>query len=417
MRAQLLTIGDELLIGQTTNTNAAWLGEELSQMGVTMERTVTVGDDADVIQAELDRAYRGARLVIVTGGLGPTPDDLTRGAVADYFDAPLRSDDDIFARIRRYYGRRERQMPEAAAKLAQVPEGFDVLDNPVGAAVGLWYEDDDRLLAVLPGIPQEMKGIFRAAVRPRLDAQADLQEIVHRTLVTSGIGETSLQERLGDLDDVLDAHTHLAYLPSTSGVRLRLTATTNGTPDAETRLDRLETRIRERAGEHVIGMGDVTLEDVLGERLRSSGHTIASAESATGGLIGHRLTGVSGSSDYYVGSVVAYANRVKQRVLGVEAEALETYGAVSEAVAVQMAEGVRTTLDVDVAVATTGIAGPTGGTPEKPVGTVWIGYADAVRSRAVRRQFVEDRALNKELFASAALDLARRELARRAEAK
>ncbi len=412
MRAQLLTIGDELLIGQTTNTNAAWLGEELSQMGVTMERTVTVGDDASAIQSEMDRAYRTSRLVIVTGGLGPTHDDLTREAVAEYFEAPLHSDDEIFARIRRYYEHRNRQMPEAAAKLAQVPEGFDVLDNPVGAAVGLWHEDADRLLAVLPGIPQEMKGIFRAAVRPRLDAQTDLHEVIHRTLVTSGIGESSLQERLGALDDVLDVHTHLAYLPSTSGVRLRLTATTNGEPNAETRLDRLEAHIRERAGEHVIGEGDVTLEEVLGDHLRAEGRTIASAESATGGLIGHRLTGVSGSSDYYVGSVVAYANRVKQDVLDVGAEALRTDGAVSEAVAVQMAEGVRRVLDADVGVATTGVAGPTGGTPEKPVGTVWIGYADATQSRAVRRQYVEDRTLNKELFASAALDLARREQGR-----
>lgn len=412
MRAQLLTIGDELLIGQTTNTNAAWLGEELSQMGVTMERTVTVGDDASAIQSEMDRAYRTARLVIVTGGLGPTHDDLTREAVAEYFEAPLHSDDEIFARIRRYYEHRNRQMPEAAAKLAQVPEGFAVLDNPVGAAVGLWHEDADRLLAVLPGIPQEMKGIFRAAVRPRLDGQTDLHEVIHRTLVTSGIGESSLQERLGALDDVLDAHTHLAYLPSTSGVRLRLTATTNGEPNAETRLDRLETHIRERAGEHVIGEGDVTLEEVLGDHLRAEGRTIASAESATGGLIGHRLTEVSGSSDYYVGSVVAYANRVKQDVLDVGAEALRTDGAVSEAVAVQMAQGVRRVLDADVGVATTGIAGPTGGTPEKPVGTVWIGYADATQCRAVRRQYVEDRTLNKELFASAALDLARREQGR-----
>ena len=417
MKAQLLTIGDELLIGQTTNTNASWLGDELSQMGVTMERTVTVGDDASAIQAELDRAYRSARLVIVTGGLGPTHDDLTREAVAEYFDAPLRSDDDIFARIRRYYERRDRQMPAAAEKLAQVPEGFDVLDNPVGAAVGLWYEDDDRLLAVLPGIPQEMKGIFRAALRPRLDAQADLQEVLHRTLVTSGIGESSLQERLGDLDSVLDAHTHLAYLPSTSGVRLRLTATTNGEPDAETRLDRLEAHIRERASEHVIGEGEVTLEEVLGDQLRGAGRTIASAESATGGLIGHRLTGVSGSSDYYVGSVVAYANHVKQQVLGVDADVIQTDGAVSEAVAVQMAEGVRRVLDTDVGIATTGIAGPTGGTPEKPVGTVWIGYADGAQRRAVRRQFVEDRTLNKELFASAALDLVRREQDRRVEAR
>jgi nicotinamide-nucleotide amidase len=252
-------------------------------------------------------------------------------------------------------------------------------------------------------------------VQPRLEAQPDVHDTAHRTLVTSGIGESALQERLGDLSDVLGAELGLAYLPSTSGVRLRLTATNGDTSAAQDLLDRLEARIRERAGEHVIGTGDVTLEEVLGRRLRAAGRTVGSAESATGGLIGHRLTGVSGSSDYYEGSVVAYANRVKQSVLGVTEEALSTYGAVSEPVAVQMAAGVREALGVDVGVATTGIAGPSGGTEEKPVGTVWLGYADEVRTRAVRRQFVEDRTLNKELFATAALDLARRELEDRAD--
>ena len=413
MTAQLLTIGDELLIGQTTNTNAAWLGEALSQMGVTVQRTVTVGDTQEAIQSELARAFEEARLVIVTGGLGPTHDDLTRSAVAEYVGVSLQEDDEILARIRRYYERRNRQLPSAASKLAQVPEGFEILDNPVGAAVGLWYDDGERLLAVLPGIPEEMKGIFREGVQPRLEAETDLQEVTHRTLVTSGIGESSLQERLGALDEVLDAHTHLAYLPSTSGVRLRLTASTNGTEQAEARLDRLETHIRERVGAHVIGTGNVTLEEVLGDQLRAAEQTIASAESATGGLIGHRLTSISGSSDYYEGSVVAYANRVKQNVLKVQEDVLATHGAVSEGVAVQMAEGVRTLLGTDVGVATTGIAGPTGGRPDKPVGTVWLGYADGTHSRAVRRQFVEDRTLNKELFATAALDLVRRELGRR----
>jgi nicotinamide-nucleotide amidase len=310
-------------------------------------------------------------------------------------------------------------MPSAGPKLAQVPEGFDILENPVGAAVGLWHETTvagrKRLVGVLPGVPEEMKGIFEGAVQPRLERQSDLRDVTHRTLVTSGIGESSLQERLGDLSDLLGENLHLAYLPSTSGVRLRLTALHRDPNVAEERLDRLEGRIRARAGNHVIGTGDVTLEEVLGDQLREAGRTVVSAESATGGLIGHRLTGVSGSSDYYLGSVVAYANAVKQSVLGVEEDLLLEYGAVSEPVAVQMAEGVREQLDADVAVATTGIAGPTGGTDEKPVGTVWLGYADDTRSRAVRQQFVENRSLNKELFSTAALDLVRREQARRAE--
>jgi nicotinamide-nucleotide amidase len=421
MKAHLLTIGDELLIGQTTNTNAAWLGERLSELGLQVQRTVTVGDAPEVMREELDRAVRHADLVVLTGGLGPTHDDLTREVLAEYFDAPLRTDDDIMARIRHYYERRGRQMPASAPKLAQVPAGFDTLDNPVGAAVGLWHETSrsgsDCLVAVLPGIPAEMQGIFKGAVEPRLEARPGVKDVAHRTLVTSGIGESSLQERLGNLADQLPDTLALAYLPSTSGVRLRLTAT-NGDPDAaRDALDRLETAIRERAGEHVIGTGDVTLEEVLGDQLRDSGRTIGTAESATGGLMGHRLTGISGSSAYYEGSVVAYANRVKRELLGVSADVLNAHGAVSEAVAVAMATGVREALGVDVGVATTGVAGPTGGADEKPVGTVWLGYADDVRTRAVRRQFVEDRTLNKELFATAALDLARRELARHGDAE
>ena len=418
MNAHLLTIGDELLIGQTTNTNAAWLGERLSRLGVQVERTVTVGDDPTTMRAELRRAVRQARLTIVTGGLGPTHDDVTREVLTDVFEAPLRTDEAILDRIRRYYERRGRQMPPSAPALAQVPEGFETLDNPVGAAVGLWFagtvEGADRLVAVLPGIPQEMKGIFESAVEPRLEAEEDVYAVAHRTLVTSGIGESALQERLGDLSDLLGDELGLAYLPSTSGVRLRLTATNGNTTAAQEALDRLEARVRDRAGEHVIGTGDVELEEVLGRQLREAGRTIATAESATGGLIGHRLTDVSGSSDYYEGSVVAYANRVKQSILGVREDTLAEYGAVSEPVAVQMATGVRDALDVDVGVATTGIAGPTGGTAEKPVGTVWLGYADPVRTRAVRRQFVEDRSLNKALFATAALDLVRRRLEERA---
>jgi nicotinamide-nucleotide amidase len=418
MDVHLLTIGDELLIGQTTNTNAAWLGERLSRLGLAVTRAVTVGDDPAVMREELDRAQERAGLVVLTGGLGPTHDDVTRQVLADAFDAPLRTDEAIMDRIRHYYERRGRQMPSSAPRLAQVPEGFETLDNPVGAAVGLWHETeengDPHLVAVLPGIPEEMQGIFDAAVRPRLEARPQVQTVTHRTLVTSGIGESSLQERLGDVDELVGAEAvDLAYLPSTSGVRLRLTTT--GGDDPEQRLDRLEARIRERAGEHVIGTGDVTLEEVLGEQLRAAGCTLATAESATAGLVGHRLTDVSGSSDYYEGSVVAYANRVKQSLLGVEAETLREHGAVSEPVAVQMAAGVREALDADVGVATTGIAGPTGGTEAKPVGTVWLGYADADSTHAVRRQFVEDRGLNKQLFATGALELARRQLARRAD--
>ena len=223
MKAELLTIGDELLIGQTTNTNAAWLGRRLSALGVRVGRTVTVSDTRAAIQQALDRAYAEARLVVCTGGLGPTHDDITREVVGAYFDAPLETNEDLLARVRRYYTRRGRDMPDTAPRLAQVPDGFEPLENPVGAAVGLWHEaDDGRLIALLPGIPDEMTSIFDASVEPRLEAQPGIGEVHHRTLVTAGIAETQLQERLGDLSDALGPDVHLAYLPSTSGVRLRL---------------------------------------------------------------------------------------------------------------------------------------------------------------------------------------------------
>ena len=410
MKAELLTIGDELLIGQTTNTNAAWLGRRLSRLGVRMARTVTMSDTRDAIQQELDRAYQDARLVVCTGGLGPTHDDVTRTVVGEYFDAPLYTDDALLDRVRRYYNRRDREMPDAAPRLAQVPEGFEPLDNPVGAAVGLWYEAaGGRLIVLLPGIPDEMKSIFDASVEPRLGALPGVGEVHHRTLVTAGIPETALQERLGDLSGALRDDVHLAYLPSTSGVRLRLSVDA-AEADATARLNEVASVIRERAGNCIIGTGDVTLEDALGHLLRDRDATIAAAESATGGLIGHRLTGVSGSSDYFLGSIVAYADRVKQAVLGVDDAAFREHGAVSEAVAVQMAEGVQEALGTTIGVSTTGIAGPTGGTPEKPVGTVWVGVADADGAHATHHQFVEDRTLNKELFASAALERARRGL-------
>ena len=290
---------------------------------------------------------------------------------------------------------------------------------PIGTAPGLWHEnaETDRLLAVLPGVPQEMKGIVEAAVLPRLDARADLQTVQHRTLQTTGIGESSLQEKIGDLVEDLEDALHLAYLPSTSGVRLRLSAFGSDADEAEARLDAFEARLRERIDTYIFGRGDQQLEAVLGELLRNQGLTIATAESCTGGFVAHRLTNVGGSSDYFIGSVVSYANAVKVNQLGVDPVALQEDGAVSEAVALQMAHGVRRLLGTDIGVATTGIAGPSGGTPDKPVGTLWLGYAAAEGERAVRLQFTQDRQLNKELFSTSALELVRRQVLRGQDAE
>ena len=416
MDAYLLSIGDELLIGQTVNTNAAWLGEHLSQMGVEVVEGRTLTDRPDRIHDALRTACPIADLVILTGGLGPTHDDLTKNAVADFLGVSMERDDALWQHIKTYYTERNRPVPERAAQIADVPHGFEKLDNPVGTAPGLRFQGEashGALIILLPGVPAEMKAIFTASVQPLVNARTDLRSTAHRTLQTTGIGESDLQAEIGDANTLLPDRVSLAYLPSTSGVRLRLTARAEDPDIATQLLDAAEARIRERADAHIFATGNVSLAEALGRRLTDEGLSVSTAESATGGLIGDRLTNVPGSSAYYAGSIVAYANRIKINQLQVDAEVIASHGAVSEPVARQMAQGVRAALGTDIGVATTGIAGPGGGSDAKPVGTVWVGYADAHGTHAAHVRFVNDRQMNKALFATAALDMIRRQLNRR----
>ena len=410
MNATLLTIGDELLIGQVVNTNASWLGEQLNLLGIDLRHVVTIGDDLVAIEDALGQALAATDLVLITGGLGPTPDDLTVEAVARFFGVELRLHEHILAGIEERFRRRGRTMTPSNRKLALVPEGFEVLPNAVGTAPGLWRQgiEGGDITVILPGVPKEMKTIFLDEVVPRLQQQEGLRVIAHRTLLTAGIGESTLHEKVGDLSDLLGPTLRLAYLPSTSGVRLRMTATGADRASANQRLDVLEARLRDRAGRYIYGTDDDSLEAAVGRLLKEQGLTIAVAESCTGGLVAHRLTNVPGSSAYFVGGVVAYSNGVKMHQLGVEEAALAEHGAVSEVVAQQMAQGVRSHLNADIGLATTGVAGPSGGTPDKPVGTVWLGYADADGAEALLLRLVHDRDMNKELSATAALDLVRR---------
>ncbi|WP_456426220.1 competence/damage-inducible protein A [Rhodocaloribacter sp.] len=411
MTAEILTIGDELLIGQIVNTNAAWIGERLSLLGVEVARMVTIGDGEAVIRAAIEEAVARAGVVIITGGLGPTHDDVTRNALARAFGVPLVYDEQMFEAVKERFAGRGYAMPESNRTQALRPAGFVALPNPVGTAPGLWRAETKdgrtRVVAALPGVPHEMKTLMEREVLPRLRAFGDRHVIRHKTLLTTGIGESHLQELIGDLSAFLGPNLGLAFLPSTSGVRLRITARGEDAEEVEERLRGLEEELRSRIGKYVFGEDDDTLEGVVGEMLRVRGLTIATAESCTGGLVCHRLTNVSGSSAYVLGGVVAYANAVKKDVLGVDPEALETYGAVSEAVARQMAEGARRRLGASVAVSTTGIMGPTGGTPEKPVGTVWVGFAGADGSWARRYRFAHDRRTNKALTSTMALNMVR----------
>ena len=411
MHAILLTIGDELLIGQVIDSNAAWLGEQLTLLGVDLRRVITVGDDRANLQREIGQALDEADLVVTTGGLGPTPDDLTRDALARLFQVELEYRAEILEEIERRFSRRGRCMPASNRVQAMVPAGFTVLPNPVGTAPGLWrVTERGSMLAVLPGVPYEMQRLFLDEVRLRVADRIRGSAIVHRTLRTTGIGESSLQELLGDLSGHLLDGLRLAYLPSTDGVRLRLRASGETMERVRARLDHLEEHLRGRLGDHLYGTEEETLEAVVGAMMLERSLTVAVAESCTGGYVAHRLTNVPGSSAYFVGGVVAYSNQVKTHVLGVDPEVLRAEGAVSKAVARQMAVGIRGHLGTDIGLSTTGVAGPGGGTPDKPVGTVWIGYADESREEARLLRLGEDRMRNKERTATAVLGRLRRML-------
>ncbi len=422
MTLTLLTVGDELLIGQTVNTNAAWIGQQLNALGVEVGRAATVGDDAAAIAWELSRGLRESDGVVITGGLGPTHDDVTKRAVAEALARPLRFDADVLAGVKEKFEARGRVMTEANRALAEVPEGFEVLENPVGTAPGLWFaggidaSEGKRIVVILPGVPYEMEALMREHVLPRLAARRGTGGFAQKTLQTVGRGESDLAELIGDLSGWLDGGPEalrLAFLPSYGVVRLRLTAAAATQPAAGERLAAFEAFLRGRVGEFVFGEGDDTLEAAVGRMLAERGLTVAVAESCTGGRLADAITNVPGASGYFVGGAVVYGNDQKVSLLDVDEAALREDGAVSERVARQLADGVRRRLGADLAVSTTGVAGPGGGTPEKPVGTVWLGYADRHGTHAALLRLTGDRLLNKRLTVTLALDLLRRQLLRR----
>ncbi|MBX6332550.1 MAG: competence/damage-inducible protein A, partial [Gemmatimonadaceae bacterium] len=411
LRIELVTIGDELLLGYTIDSNAAYIARTLAEIGVQVVRRATVGDDVDAIAAALRDALDRTGAVITTGGLGPTADDRTRTAIASVFGRILRRDDVLVARMEERFRALGRPMPPNNVVQAMVPEGARVLQNRHGTAPGLWLEDArGRWVAVLPGVPREMRGMVNDTLLPilRERAGADGAVVLSRTLRTTGIGESALAELLGpDGGDTVDG-VPLAYLPGWAGVDLRLTVRGLPHDQATHTLDHAAAKLYARAGRYIYGEGDADLADVVLALCRARGLHIATAESCTGGMLGARITAIPGSSDVYVGGVVAYDNRIKEQLLDVPAELLRTEGAVSEAVAKRMASGVCARLGTEIGVAITGIAGPGGGTPEKPVGTVWTAVHVDGAAHAVGRRYVGDREEIRQRSAQAALDMIRR---------
>jgi len=409
MNAYIITIGDEILIGQIMNTNGAFIGEKLSHIGIPAEYMVVVGDDEEKILGEFKRAIEVANVVIVTGGLGPTHDDVTRSAVCKFFDTDLVPDEEVRKNIERLMKRRNYPWTQAAEDQALVPRKATPIHNQHGTAPGMWFEENGKYFCVMPGVPYEMKAMVENFVLPRLSKLTHGVIIRHRVLKTTGIPESFLAQKLGDING-LTGSARLAFLPSPKGVRLRITAQAPTPEEADQKLDEVEKRIREKANKYIYAVGEIELEVTLSELLNDKQKTLAIAESCTGGLIGDRLTNIPGSSSFLLADVVAYSNEAKVKYLDVSESLIQQHGAVSKEVAEAMAAGVRKTAGADIGVSVTGIAGPSGGTPDKPVGLVWIAYADAGETVSLKFNFGDERIRVKERASQAAMELVRRRL-------
>jgi nicotinamide-nucleotide amidase len=391
VNASIITIGDELLIGQTIDTNSAFIAQELNKIGVWVKRRVAVGDVYDDIWQALDEEKRHSQIIIITGGLGPTADDITKPLLCKYFGGKMIVDQNVLKHIHYLFEkvfRRPGIMLESNLKQAEVPDVAKVLHNERGSAPGMLFtqeiNNEKRVFISLPGVPHEMKGLMTAEVIPVLPSFFTMPVILHRTAFTSGQGESMLAESIKDYEAALPAHIKLAYLPAFGMVRLRLTSTGNNKEEMEKEINALFETLKTRVKEYLVTDEDDSMQVVIGKILKQKGKTMGTAESCTGGYIAHLITSIAGSSNYYNGSIISYANDIKNRILNVSADTLKAKGAVSEETVVQMAKGALEELKVDFVIATSGIMGPDGGSEEKPVGTVWL--AAATRDKVITKQ-------------------------------
>lgn len=409
MKADILSIGDELLIGQTVNTNASWLGKELSSRGIRIMQTTAIPDDKELIKNAISEAFERSELVIITGGLGPTKDDITKYTLCDYFETQLVMHEPTLRKIEDFFAQRNRPMLEVNRKQAELPKDCEILNNNYGTASGMWFNKKGKIVISLPGVPYEMKGIMLEEVFPRLKNRFELKSLYHVTLMTQGIGESFLADRIkGWEDKVRKAGLGLAYLPSPGMVKLRLTSY-----EGEERKSEIEayfSEIENQFPQYVFGANDVQLTEVLGELLREKGMRLGTVESCTGGALAASIVSVSGSSDYFTGSLITYSNDLKNLLVDVHQVDLEVFGAVSKEVVEQMASNGIKKLGVDICISTSGVAGPTGGTEEKPVGTVWIAIALKNKVLSQMFRFGDNRERNIQMTVLTALNLARCEI-------
>ncbi|MDX9729249.1 MAG: competence/damage-inducible protein A [Bacteroidales bacterium] len=408
--AEIITVGDEILIGQTVDTNSAWMGMQLSMRGIRVNRITSIPDRREEIINALDEALGRAPLVLMTGGLGPTSDDITKETLAEYFGSRLVMDPEVLAEISERIARRNLEMNENNRRQALVPECCRVLANHSGTAPGMLFDKDGSIIVSMPGVPFEMKHIMQTHVLPMLESMPGGRTIVHRNIMTYGTFEAKLAERLDGFESQLPDSVRLAYLPAHGVIKLRLSGTGDDGEDVRRIVEEQVRKLYEIIPDVIYGEDEVTLEEVVGRLLLHNKLTLSTAESCTGGKIASLITSVPGSSGWFTGSVVAYDNSVKTGVLGVSPATISRFGAVSEETAREMAVGMLRLAKTDYSIAVTGIAGPDGGTPEKPVGTVWIAIASRNGVTAERHRFADDRTINISRSAYTALNLLRKQI-------
>jgi nicotinamide-nucleotide amidase len=410
MKAFIVNIGDELLIGQVANLNASWMAEQLSKMGVEVVKIIVVGDKVEDVKEAITQASSDADIVFLTGGLGPTNDDKTKDVLCDYFEKKLIMHEPSLKDITDLFKSRGWKVTELNRKQAEIPEGFTTITNLEGTAPGLWYEAKNKIYIAVPGVPFEMKRMMLDSILPAIEKKLSAPWVVHKTILTQGVGESFLAETIKQWEDNLPEFINLAYLPSPGLVRLRLSAKGNDKKKLLSEIELQLKKLQEIIADIIWGYDNDTLEAVIGNLLKQKGKTLVTAESCTGGAIAQRITTIAGSSAYFKGSVIAYSNELKENILGVKKETLEKYGAVSEETITEMALNAGKKLNADYAVAVSGIAGPDGGTAEKSVGTIWIAVSSPENIIVKKFQFGNNRLVNIERAVVTALNMLRKSI-------
>lgn len=407
MKAEIICIGDELLIGQTVNSNAAWMGQELNKIGIDVYQVSTISDDKNHIVDALKDALKRTELVLITGGLGPTRDDKTKYTLAEYFNSPLVRNENVYNQVEKMLKKRSIPMNDLNRKQAEVPEKARIFINYAGTAPAMWFVLGGKVVISMPGVPYEMKELMTKQILPSVSRYFKTPVIIHRTIHTYGTFEAKLAEILSGFEEQLPSEIKLAYLPAEGIIKLRLSGRGAREEEIVKMIDAEIEKLYKLIPRYIFGEQDDSLEKIIGVLLREKGETLSTAESCTGGLIAHRITTVPGSSDYFIGSVIAYSNRIKEKNLGVDPGSIVEFGAVSRQVVEQMAQGVRERFNTGYSIATSGIAGPAGGTAEKPVGTVWIAVVDKKGIYSKKYTFGNNRLRNIRRSTLAGLNLLR----------